>query len=182
MLRGFFYLFLGWVIILVVGGLAAALGLTIMLPVPAAIVLTHLLTEDRAAPPVGLFVAMSLGYVVDVHQGAPVGASSLAYGIVFLLARPAIMRLSLRGWFARGLVCACLAVALDLGLWVVLALLSEWLQILPGALDDGFSMFPWRALATALLVPPLWVILDWMALLDVFRTRLGPKAGGEVRP
>src|SRR5690606_5938154 len=63
MLRAFVYLVVGWVLIAVVGGMADVLSLTIMLPATSAVILTHAAFSVGTSVPLGLFVAIALGYL-----------------------------------------------------------------------------------------------------------------------
>ena len=160
MLRAFVYLVLGWVLIAVVGGLADVLSLTIMLPATSAVILTHAAFSAGTSVHLGLAVAIALGYLEDLHQGAPIGTLALAHGLTFLLLRWASGRFAITGWILRaaaGLVSASLLDAVTLAVLVVLA---DPLGVPRDALLGATAILHWHALATLLVAPPLWSGID----------------------
>ena len=164
MLRAFGYLVVGWVLIAVVGGMADVLSLTIMLPATSAVILTHAAFSVGTSVPLGLFVAIALGYLEDLHQGAPIGTLALAHGLLFLVLRWASGRLAISGFWLRaasGLLSAALLDGLTLAILFVLA---DPLGLPREALLGATGVLHWHALATLLVAPPLWAGLDRLLL------------------
>lgn len=160
MLRAFLYLVIGWVLIAVVGGLADVLSLTIMLPATTAVIITHAAFSSGVTLHFGLAVAIALGYLEDLHQGAPIGTLSLAHGVGFLVLRWASGRFAITGFVMRaaaGLLSALLIDALTL---VVLLVLADPLGVPREALLGATAVLHWHALATLLVAPPLWSGID----------------------
>ncbi|MCX4242094.1 hypothetical protein [Paraliomyxa miuraensis] len=160
MLRAFVYLMVGWILIAVVGGMADVLSLTIMLPATSVVILTHAAFSQSTTVPLGLFVAIALGYLEDLHQGAPIGTLSLAHGLCYLVLRWASGRLAITGFVLRaaaGLVSALLLDGLTLAILFVLA---DPLGVPREALLGATGVLHWHALATLLVAPPLWSGLD----------------------
>lgn len=160
MLRAFVYLVLGWVLIAVVGGMADVLSLTIMLPATSVVILTHAAFSVGTPLHLGLAVAIALGYLEDLHQGAPLGTLALAHGLAFLVLRWASGRFAITGLVLRaaaGLVSALLLDALTLAILFVLA---DPLELPREALWGAVTVLHWHALATLLVAPPLWAGLD----------------------
>lgn len=160
MLRAFVYLVLGWVLIAVVGGMADVLSLTIMLPATSVVILTHAAFSQGTSVPLGLFIAIALGYLEDLHQGAPLGTLSLAHGLSYLVLRWASGRLAISGFVLRaaaGLVSALLLDGLTLAILFVLA---DPLELPREALLGATGVLHWHALATLLVAPPLWAGID----------------------
>lgn len=156
MLRGFVYVMLGWLLIALVGGLADVMSLTIMLPATTAVIITHAAFSVNTSVHAGLAVAIALGYLEDLHQGAPIGTLSLAHGLGFLILRWTSGRFAITGWVLRaaaGLLAAVLIDALTLG---VLMVLAKPLGVPRAALWGATELVHWHALATLLVAPPLW--------------------------
>ena len=124
MFRAVAYLALGWFLLAVVGGLADVLDLTVMLPATSAIVLTHAAFSRNPSTVVGLALAVSIGYLEDLYQGAPVGTLSLAYALGFLALRWVAARVALTGWVMRAVACVAAVVVLDLLTWGILMALA----------------------------------------------------------
>lgn len=164
MLRAFVYIVLGWILIAVVGGLADVLSLTIMLPATSVVIVTHAAFSVGTSTPVGLGLAIALGYLEDLHQGAPMGTLALAHGLAFLLMRWASGRFAITGWIMRlvaGLVSVVLLDALTLA---ILQTLAEPLGLSRDALWRSVQVLHWHALATGLVAPPLWAGTDRLLL------------------
>lgn len=160
MLRAFVYLVLGWILIAVVGGLADVLSLTIMLPATTAVIITHAAFSSGTTLHLGLAVAIALGYLEDLHQGAPIGTLSLAHGVGFLVLRWASGRFAITGFVLRAAGGLLATVLVDTLTLVVLLVLAEPLGISREALWGGTRVMHWHALATLLVAPPLWSGLD----------------------
>jgi hypothetical protein len=160
MLRFFTYVILGWLLLALCGGLADVLALTIVLPSTSAVVIAHAaFTGDRKLVP-GLSVAVGLGYLEDLHQGAPVGSLSLAFGVAYLVLHWAAGRLAVRGWPMRALMALFAIVLIDATMLVLLFALADSFGIRTDALLGTLPGLRWHALATALVGPPVWALLD----------------------
>lgn len=160
MLRPFTYVILGWLLLALCGGLADVLALTIVLPSTSAVILAHAAWgEDRRLVP-GLAVAVGLGYLEDLHQGAPVGALSLSFGVAYLLLHWAAGRLAVRGWPMRALMALLAVVLVDAVMLLLLFALADTFGIRTEALLGTLPGLRWHALATALVGPPVWTLLD----------------------
>jgi hypothetical protein len=164
MLRAFVYLVLGWVLIAVVGGMADVLSLTIMLPATSAVLIAHAAFSPAMATHAGLSVAIALGYLEDLHQGAPIGTLALALGLAFLVLRWASGRLALMGWVMRAVSGALSAVLLDALTLGILLLLADPLELSREALWAATRLLHWHVLATGLVAPPLWSSVDRLLL------------------
>jgi cell shape-determining protein MreD len=160
MLRWFSYVVLGWVLIAIVGGLADVMNLTIMLPATSAVVITHVAFARGASVAFGLSVAIALGYLEDLHQGAPLGTLCLAHAVAYLLLRWASARFHLRGWIPRAIASAFAVVLVDALTWLVLFTLAEPLGLRREALSSSLSDARWHALATLLAAPPVWALVE----------------------
>lgn len=159
-LRGFCYVVIGWLLIAVVGGLADVLGLTLVLPSASACIVAHVAFSRTRSVPFGLVVAISLGYLEDLHQGAPVGTLTLAHALALLALHWTSGRLQLSGWVMRAGVCG-LAVALVDALTIGILLgLAEPLAVHRAAVLAAATKLHWHALATVLVAPPVWGLLD----------------------
>ena len=160
MIRSSAYLIFGWVLIAIVGGLADVLSLSVMLPATSAVVVTHVAFSRGSSLPAGLAVSIALGYLEDLHQGAPVGTLALAHGIAFLALRWASGRLHLGGWVLRSAAAVVAVVLIDLLTFGTLMLLSEPLGIRREALLIALTDARWHALATLLVASPTWSALE----------------------
>lgn len=160
MLRGFTYLIVGWLLIAVTGGFADVLGLSIVLPATSAVVIAHAAFTGERSLVVGLAVAVSLGYVEDLHQGAPVGTLSLAAAVTFLILHWAAGRFAVRGWPMRALVGVVAVILLDLVTMAVLFVMADKFGVRKPALVSMLIGMRWHAIATALVAPPVWALFD----------------------
>lgn len=160
MIAGFAYLMVGWVLIAIVGGLADVLSLTVMLPATSAVVLTHAAFSRRLSLPGGVALAIALGYLEDLHQGAPVGVLALSHGLAFLVLRWSSGRLHLGGWVLRAMASVAAVAVIDLLTFGTLIVMSDALSFRREALVTALSAARWHALATALVAAPVWNVLQ----------------------
>lgn len=168
MIRALAYLVLGWLLIAVVGGLADVLRLTVMLPATSAIVVTHVAFARGPSVPFGLSLAVGLGYLEDLHQGAPVGTLTLAYALAFLIVRWASGRIHLGGLVMRALASMATVILVDLLTAAILFALAEPLGVRREAIGPALLQTRWHALATLLAAPPVWMLIEWIfALLRI---------------
>jgi len=159
MLRGVVYLVSGWVALAFVGGMADVLALTIMLPATSAIVLAHAAFAPISVPS-GLAVAVALGYLEDLHQGAPIGTLCLAHAAAFLGLRWAAQRFHVGGWMMQAFAGLAGVLFVDLATAGVLVVMSDSLGVFRPALQSALPQVRWHALATALAAPVVWLGLD----------------------
>lgn len=191
-MRAALYILLGWLLLASVAGLGHSFGLTVMLPSTSAVLLVHLaFTRDHAprtagpelSLPLALAVAITLGYLEDLHQGTPVGALSLAHGLAYLLAVWAGTRIAVEGAIVRALAAGVVAAIVDLITFAELMLLADRLGIASGALVRALPMLRWHALATVLAAPAVWLLADLvLGLWDRLLGRNRPSTGGARRP
>ncbi|MBL8969312.1 MAG: hypothetical protein JNK56_01945 [Myxococcales bacterium] len=191
-MRAVLYTLLGWLLLASVAGLGHSFGLTVMLPSTSAVLLVHLaFTRDHAphtagpelALPLGLAVAITLGYLEDLHQGTPIGALSLAHGVAYLLAVWAGTRIAVEGAIVRALAAGVVTALVDLLTFAELMLLADRLGIASGALVRALPMLRWHALATVLAAPAVWLLADLvLGLWDRLLGRNRPSTGGARRP
>lgn len=159
-LRGFLYIVVGWLLIAVVGGLADVFGITVMLPATSACILAHVAFCRTRSIPFGLVVAIALGYLEDLHQGAPVGTLTLAYAVALLVLHWSSGRLQLSGWAMRAGVCGLAVLLVDALTVGVLLGLAEPLAVQRAAVVAAARGLHWHALATLLVAPPVWGLFD----------------------
>ncbi len=180
MLRAFTHLIVGWLLVATTGGLADVLGLTIVLPATSAVVLAHAaFTGERQLVP-GLAVAVALGYVEDLHQGAPVGVLSLAFALTWLMLWWAAGRIAVRGWTMRALVSLMAVLLLDALTLGILFVLADALAVRGESLLAMLGGLRWHALATLLVAPPVWALLH--RIFTVFRLDSGPRSELHLDP
>ena len=160
MLRAFVYVVFGWILIAMVGGLADVFSLTIMLPATSIVIITYAAFSPHTSVHAGLAVAIGLGYLEDLHQGAPVGTLALAHGLAFLLMRWASGRFAITGWIMRAVAGLLAAVLLDAVTLTILLVLAAPLGVPREALWGATRVLHWHALATLLVAPPVWSGLD----------------------
>jgi hypothetical protein len=172
MFRALAYLLVGWLLIAAVPGLAHVLQLTVMLPSTTAVLITHLaFAREEHDAPVGLALAIALGYLEDLHQGAPVGTLALTHGLGFLSMRWFSARMRLTGPLSRSVAAVVAVLVIDLATWTVLFVLADSLGIVRDALAHGLWQVRWHALATFLVAHPVWHGLDaFFRLLRLRRT------------
>ncbi|MBK8266700.1 MAG: hypothetical protein IPK80_35915 [Nannocystis sp.] len=159
MLRALTLLAAGWILLAAVAGLGHSLSVTVMLPATSAVLITYLAYEREGALPVGLALAVALGYLEDLHQGTPRGALSLAYALTYLVLAWTSLRLAPSGLLARSLAAGLAILAVDLLTYLTLTLLADPLGIARGGLAEGLRVLHWHALATVLATPPIWSML-----------------------
>ncbi len=160
MARAVVYVLLSWLATLVVTGMASALHLTVMLPSISAIVIAHAAFLRSHPLVLGLTVAMVIGHLEDLQQGAPAGVLALAHGIDFLVLRWMSIRVDLRGVLMRSIVALFSVVVIDLATWGVLMAVARSMAIHREALTWALLDVRWHALATMLVAPPTWLLID----------------------
>jgi len=159
-MRAILYTLLGWVMLASVAGLGHSFGLTVMLPATSAVLLTHLAFSRDLSLPTGLAVAITLGYLEDLHQGTPVGALSLAHGIAYLLTVWAGTRIAVEGAIVRAIAAGFVAVIIDLITFAEFALLADRLGLEVRTLVRALPTLRWHALATVLAAPAVGLLTD----------------------
>lgn len=160
--RALAYVAFGWLLIALVGGLGHVFELSIMLPSTTAVLLVHLAFTREGELPAKLAVATVLGYLEDLHQGAPLGTLTIAHQLTFLALYWASGRIALHGWFSR-CVAGLVAVGLvDLATWGTLMVLAERLRIPRDALIEALWQARWHLLATFLVAHPVWLAMQWL--------------------
>ena len=162
MLRAVAYLLLGWVLLALVGALADVLDLTMMLPATSAILVAHVAFSRGASTGFGLALSIALGYLEDLHQGAPIGSMTLAHAAAYLVLRQTAVRFALGGWVMRAGMGAVAVALIDVALWAILMTLSESLSVRRDALMGALLDVRWHVLATVLATPPVWSLVDWL--------------------
>lgn len=160
MLRALATILLGWFLLASVAGLGHSLGLTIMLPATSAVLLARTAFARELSLPLGMTVAVSLGYLEDVHQATPIGTLCLAHGLAYLMMVWAATRIAVEGPIVRAFAAGLLAVTIDLLTFAELMALAEPLGIDPGALLNALPALRWHALATFLAAPAVWWLAD----------------------
>lgn len=99
---------------------------------------------------VGLAMALAIGLILDVMEGAPIGQHMLSLGLVVTLARLMYQRLRVFTMLQQASVVFILV--------GIHQLLGQWLLGLQGVRPAGFT-FLYSALSSALLWPPLMLVL-----------------------
>lgn len=160
MLRAIGTLVIGWLLLAGVAGLGHSLGLTIMLPATSAVLLARTAFARELSLPLGLGVAIALGYLEDIHQATPIGVLCLAHGLAYLLMVWAATRIAVEGPVVRAFAAGLLACTIDLLTFAELMALAEPLGIDPGALLNALPALRWHALATFLAAPAVWWLGD----------------------
>jgi cell shape-determining protein MreD len=159
-LRGFCYVVFGWFLIAVVGGLAEVFGITVMLPATSAVIVTHVAFSRTRSVPYGLTIAIALGYLEDLHQGAPVGTLTLAHALTLLVLHYASGRVAVRGVVMRAVASAAAVLLVDAFTFAILLTLAEPLAVGRTALVAAAATIHWHVLATLLVAPPVWAAFD----------------------
>lgn len=177
MLRPVTYLLLGWLLLAAAGGLAQALELTVVLPATSAVLVTHMAFSKGMTTPLGLALAIALGYLEDVHQGAPAGTLTLAHALAFLCLRWASRRVALPGWISRAIAAVVAVVLIDLLTWLILLALEDVLSLRRDALVVALFDVKWHGLATLFAAPPIWAIMDRLIALSRLSDRMSSYRG-----
>ena len=177
------YVSLGWLLMAAVPAFASRVGLTVMLPATTAVLLAHLAFSRKGSLPWALAVATGLGYLEDLHQGAPLGTLALAHGLTFLGLRWAAARIALRGIVSRAMAGLVTIVAVDLCTFATLVLLADGLGFSRDSLLHSLWEVRWHVLATGLVAHPVWLLTDRVfQLLRLDKPRPGEEAEPAGRP
>lgn len=160
MIRALTYLIVGWVLIAVGGGLADVFMITVMLPATSVVVLTHIAFSRALPMTLGLALAIALGYLEDLHQGAPVGTLTMAYALAFIGLSWAAERLAITGWPTRMLSAFVSVLVVDILTAAILVALAEPLGLRRDALWTSLWDARWHCIATALVAPPVWTLFE----------------------
>ena len=176
MVRALIYTLLGWVLLAAVAGLGHSFDLTVMLPATSAVLLTHLAFSRELSLPTGLAVAITLGYLEDLHQGTPVGALSLAHGVAYLLTVWAGTRIAVEGAIVRAIAAGVVATIIDLITFAEFAVLADRLGLEVRTLVRALPTLRWHALATVLAAPAVGLVTDTvLGLWDRLMGRSNPR-------
>jgi hypothetical protein len=151
--------FLGWLLMAVVAGLAPVFDLTIMLPATSIVVLTYFAFARHGDLHWGLATAVALGYLEDLQQGAPVGVLCLAHSLAYLGLWWLSRRVALRGRMSVLVVVGTAAFALDTLTWAILSALAGPLGISRAGLNATWGLVGWHLLATVLVAPLVWSVI-----------------------
>ncbi len=178
--RALAYLLLGWLLIAAVASLGHVFHLSVMLPSTTAVLLVHLAFSREGTLPAKLAIAALLGYLEDLHQGAPLGTLMLAHQLCFLALHWAAARLALHGWLSRAFAALAAVALIDLATWATLMVLAEPLRIPREALMGALWQSRWHLLATFLIAHPVWLTTEW--LLRVLRIERREQADKPSRP
>jgi hypothetical protein len=156
-MRPLIYIALGWLLLAAVGGLGHTFGLTIMLPATSAALVVHVVYGRELSLPAALFVAVTLGYLEDMHQGTPAGLLSLTYGFACLALIWSSRRLAVEGPMARALAAGVTAALIDVLTFALLFAVRRRLGVDAATLVDGLWQGRWHALATVLAAPAVFL-------------------------
>ncbi|HLT35337.1 MAG TPA: hypothetical protein VK034_03605 [Enhygromyxa sp.] len=173
--RALAYVALGWLLMAAVAGLGHVFSLSVMLPSTTAVLLVHLAFAREGELPAKLAVVTVLGYLEDLHQGAPLGVLILAHQLSFLALHWAAGRLALHGWLSRAAAATAAVGLVDLATFGILTLLAEPMRIPRDALLDSLWQSRWHLLATFLVAHPVWLLTERLFR----RLRLDPQATPE---
>jgi hypothetical protein len=160
--RALAYIALGWLLMAAVAGLGHVFALSVMLPSTTAVLLVHLAFSREGELPAKLAIVTVLGYLEDLHQGAPIGILVLAHQLGFLALHWASGRLALHGWLSRSAAALAAIGLVDLATWATLMVLAEPLRIPRDALMDALWQSRWHLLATFLVAHPVWLLTQWL--------------------
>ncbi|MFV8753035.1 hypothetical protein ACNOYE_21010 [Nannocystaceae bacterium ST9] len=158
--RGLAYVLLGWLAMAAVASFGHVAHLSVMLPSTTAVLLVHLAFAREGTLPAKLAIAAMLGYLEDLHQGAPLGTLMLAHQLTFLALHWSAGRLALHGWASRASAALVAVALIDLATWATLMVLAEPLRIPRDALMSALWQSRWHLLATFLVAHPVWVLTD----------------------
>lgn len=173
--RALAYIVLGWLLMAAVAGLGNVFELSVMLPSTTAVLLVHLAFSREGELPAKLAIVTALGYLEDLHQGAPLGILILAHQLSFLALHWAAGRLALRGWMSRAWAALAAVGIVDLATFATLMILADIKRIPRDALVGALWQSRWHLLATFLVAYPVWLLTE-----RVFRRlRLDPPATPE---
>ncbi len=175
-MRPLIYIVLGWLLLALVGAVGHVAGLTIMLPATSAALVAHAVFSRELSLPSAVLVAVSLGYLEDMHQGTPAGLLSLVHGLACLLLFGASQRFAVEGAVARALAAGVAAVLVDLLTFGLLFALRRRLGLELDPLLAGLLLARWHALATVLAAPAVFLLVElalggWDRLLGRRTTR-----------
>jgi hypothetical protein len=169
--RALAYVALGWLLMAAVAGLGHVFALSVMLPSTTAVLLVHLAFSREGELPAKLAIVTVLGYLEDLHQGAPLGVLIIAHQLSFLALHWASGRLALHGWLSRAAAALVAVGVVDLATYATLTVLAEPLRIPHDALLESLWQSRWHLLATFLVAHPVWVLTEWLFR----RLRLDPQ-------
>ncbi|HVI02588.1 MAG TPA: hypothetical protein VM869_27975 [Enhygromyxa sp.] len=175
--RALAYIALGWLLMAAVAGLGHVFELSVMLPSTTAVLLVHLAFSREGGRagggelPAKLAIVTVLGYLEDLHQGAPLGILILAHQLSFLALHWAAGRLALHGWFSRASAALAAVGLVDLATFATLTVLAEPMRIPREALLESLWQSRWHLFATFLVAHPVWVLTEWLFR----RLRLDPQ-------
>jgi cell shape-determining protein MreD len=149
-----------WLLLALVGGLAATLDLSVALPAPGAVLVAHAAFAGTGGLAGGLGVAAVVGYLEDVHQGGPPGVGVTAHMVAFLVLTGLARRVATARRLARLAVVAISVAVVDLVGVGLLAALADAFEVHRAALIASVRGLRWHALVTVLAGEPVWAAVD----------------------
>ncbi len=154
------YVFWGWLCMAMVAGLAPILHLSVLLPATTVVLLVHLAFSRWRHLHWGLGVAICLGYLEDLHQGAPIGVLSTVYAFGWLALYRAAGRFTVVGPGSTLLAVGIACLGFDLATWALLSVLADRLGFGHAALNAALGDIGWHLLGTLLFAPAVWWVAD----------------------
>jgi cell shape-determining protein MreD len=149
-----------WLLLALVGGLADTLDLSVALPAPGAVLVAHAAFAATGGLASGLGVAAVVGYLEDVHQGAPAGVGVTAHMVAFFVLTALARRVATTRRLARLAVVAICVAVVDLVSVGLLAAFADPFEVHRPALLEGVRSLRWHALVTVLAAEPVWALAD----------------------
>lgn len=159
-MRPLIYIVVGWLLLALVGAVGHVAGLTIMLPATSAALVAHAVFTRELSLPAAVLVAVSLGYLEDIHEGTPAGMLSLIHGVACLALVAAGRRFAVEGAVARALAAGVAAALVDLLTFGMLVALRRRLGVDVDPLLAGLWLARWHALATVLAAPAVFLLVQ----------------------
>ena len=161
-IEGLIYVVWGWILLAAVPALGYALHWTVMLPSTTAILMCHVAFVRTGSLTRGMLLALILGYLEDVHQGAPTGLLMFCHGVAFAGIYWVSARVSVHGLGGQILVSTLCVIVIDVTTWALLLGVADPLGLRIDAIHRSLWEARWHIVATALMAQPLWLVTNRM--------------------
>ncbi len=135
-----------------------------LVPNAALVVILYMGLHDYNASQ-GALIAFAIGYLLDSFAGSPMGLHTFVAVAIFLFSRFAALRLFMQGWIFEIAITFVLALVASALVLVIRALFDKDF----GSLLIHIKIVMSRAVATAVLAPPVFRLVSWIERITARR-------------
>ncbi|HEX6244947.1 MAG TPA: hypothetical protein VFZ61_28700 [Polyangiales bacterium] len=159
MIRDLVLVFLGFLLIMVQGGLGAVIDLGVLMPNPVLPVVIYLAMAPDISLARGALLSFVLGFLVDSATGNAMGLFTFVHQASYLVARGAGFRLLMRGRLSQMLITGAMAAAGSITLIALRSIFRPAVQVnFTNLRHTALAVFA-SAITTGLIAPLIYQLL-----------------------